>query len=171
MELRGGRVDLQQGEVLVRFGADHFGRVHLAFRFERDGDFFAAFDDVVVGQDVAFVVEHDAGAGGDPFGDLRFDEGDAVGVGLVDLVDGVAAFAAGDGGRGGGAGGGGAGPDRGGVAAGGDQAGRERQQAEDGDDCPAQQGGAERVTSLFLGHGNQTGPSRSAFPKRLRTLF
>ena len=86
-------------------------------------DFFAAFDDVVVGEDVAFVVEDDAGAGGDAFGHLRFDEGDAVRVGLVDLVDGVAGFAgAGDGRGRGGAGGGDDFAGGGGAAAGRDEA-------------------------------------------------
>ena len=138
-----------------------------AFGFEGDLDRFAAFDDVVVGEDVAFVVEHDAGAGGDAFGDFGFDEGDAVGVGLVDLVDGVAAFAGvGDGRGGGGAGGGDDFAGGGGAAAGRDEPGRDREQAEDGDDRPAQEGGAERVTSLSLEHGSQVGALCSALPKR-----
>ena len=156
-------------EVGVRFGADHFGRVHLAFRFEGDADLFPAFDDVVVGQHVAFVVEDDAGAGGDAFGHLGFDEGDAVGVRLVDLVDGVA-FAVrrdvGDGVRAGG-------PDDfaggGGTAASRHQPRREGEGGADGDDCPAQEGRAERMTSLLLGHGGQICARCSPCPKCART--
>src|SRR6201999_3960735 len=84
---------------------------------EFDLDLVGAFDHVVVGEDVAFRVEHDARTGGGAatlrfrfaegveafrrfFGrDRRFDEGDAVAVGLVDLIDGVAVAAFAFGGR------------------------------------------------------------------------
>ena len=56
-----GQVDLQQGEVGGGVDADE-GRLHgLAIR-EADLDLLGALDDVVVGDDVAVLVDHEAGA-------------------------------------------------------------------------------------------------------------
>ena len=124
-----------------------------------------AFDHVVVGEDVAFVVDHEARAGGgaaarfgfdfaegvEAFGflrfDLRFDEGDAFAVGLVDLVDdvGAAVFGLGvdrrrqrrgDGRR------------RAAVRL--DRACGDRDPADDGDDQAPKESGAEGTAKFFV---------------------
>ena len=102
MKLVGGRVDLEQGDVGRRvlahhLGADRLGGVRVA---ERHLDLCRAVDDMGVGEDVAVVVDHEAGARRGPAaaapegierrgprGRLGLDEGDAGRVLLVDLVD------------------------------------------------------------------------------------
>ena len=59
------RVDLEQGDVGGRVGADDFGRVVLVGGAEPDFDLVGAFDDVGVGDDVALGVDQEAGAGRD----------------------------------------------------------------------------------------------------------
>ena len=54
-------VDLDHGDVGLLVGADHL-RLGLDAVPERDGDLVGVFDDVVVGQDVAVVVVHEARA-------------------------------------------------------------------------------------------------------------
>ena len=153
VQLVGGRVDLEQGDVGRRVGADDLRPCRIVVGVaELDRDLVGAFDHVVVGQHVAFGVDHEAGAGRGAAafavrrtgrraevpgpGSVGFDEGDAVAVALVDLVDdvGVAAVVGlgdrrrqrrRDGGRR--------------AAVGLDPAGRDRDPAEDGDDGAAEE--------------------------------
>ncbi len=116
VKLVGGGVDLEQGDVGGRVGADHVGAVGGVGGAEFDLDPVGAVNDVVVGEDVPFGVDHEARAGrGAPAlgfaegverrrrlgGLVGLDEGDALAVAAVDLVDDVGvAFALAD--RGGG---------------------------------------------------------------------
>ena len=60
--LQVGRLDLNDGEVVRLVGSDDGGRVVL-FVGEDDFQLPGAVDDVVVGEDVAFFVDDEAGAG------------------------------------------------------------------------------------------------------------
>ncbi len=94
-----GVVDLEQGDVTGWIGPDDLGLLRVAVS-ELDVHTLRALDDVGVGEDVALVVDQEARTGGgallllgeseDGLGllhDLRPDEGDALGVALVDLMD------------------------------------------------------------------------------------
>src|SRR5262249_2552597 len=92
-------INLEQREVARRILADNL-RAHGGLVAELDRDVARALDDVVVGEDVPVLVDHEPGAGRGPLRgaaerrrlllDLRLDERDAGGGRLVDLVDGLA---------------------------------------------------------------------------------
>ena len=52
---------MDHGDIGRRVGAEHLGRRLLSV-LERDGDLAGVGDDVLVGEDVALLVVHDAGA-------------------------------------------------------------------------------------------------------------
>ena len=55
------RFDLEQGDVDAAVGTDQLG-LELGVVLEDDGDVFGALNDVIVGDDVAFTVDHETGA-------------------------------------------------------------------------------------------------------------
>ncbi len=82
--LDGARIDLQHGEVARRVLAHQLGRDRLGVDADPDLERVRALDHVVVGDDVAFVVVDEAGAGA---GLAGLDEHDAGGDALVELGD------------------------------------------------------------------------------------
>jgi hypothetical protein len=80
----GARIDLQHGEVARRVLAHQLGRDRLRVDADPDQEGAGALDHVVIGDDVAFVVVDEAGAGA---GLAGLDEDDAGGDALVELGD------------------------------------------------------------------------------------
>ena len=62
--MRAVRIDLQHGQIGARIGADELG-VKLLAAVHYDGEFGAALDDVIVGDEIAVLGNEEAGALGD----------------------------------------------------------------------------------------------------------